>query len=277
MARITHVKKAQQRYETVPVIDPATGVQKVSPVTAKDGAPKTTKRGKEIVRRLTVEDRSRPLPPRKCDSCSEEIAVGTPYKWIAPKSGPYGGTKRFRHESCPTWQVWEYSSSLSARISQVQHDFESSWNLDEVTTADEVTEALGALAEGIRELASEKREGAENIESGFGHTTYQSDELTQIADDLDSWADEIEQIDIPAEPEPEEESCDECSGTGQGDARDGEEPGDDGVFSEDQLEDCEQCEGTGSYTPEEPTEDQLIEWRTEVDDAVQSVVDACPV
>lgn len=28
--------------------------------------------------------------------------------------------------------------------------------------------------------------------------------------------------------------------------------------------DCEECEGSGKITPEEPTEDQMDEWREEV-------------
>ena len=35
MARVTHVKKAQQRYATVPVIDPETGEPKRTPVMKK--------------------------------------------------------------------------------------------------------------------------------------------------------------------------------------------------------------------------------------------------
>ena len=81
-----------------------------------------TKSGREVTARKSVPDKSKPLPPPRCDHCGNPIEVGTPYKWIAPRSGPYGGTKRYRHESCPTWNVWEYSNSLSALIAAAQHD-----------------------------------------------------------------------------------------------------------------------------------------------------------
>jgi hypothetical protein len=272
MARVTHVKAAQQRYKTVPVIDPATGVQKITPVLRKNGSPKTTKKGKEIVRRITIDDKTQPLPNHKCEKCGKEIEVGQPYKWIAPKSGPYGGRKLIRCDACPTWNVWDYSSSLGARISQLQAGFEESFNVEDITAADEVTDQLSSLAEEIRELAQEKEEGADNIENGFGHATSQSDELREVADGLNGWADEVEQAEIPAEPEPEEDQCDECGGEGHIEET---AEGPNGILHSEVK--CEQCEGSGQYTSEEPTEDQYNEWRTDVEEAVSSVVDNCPV
>ena len=121
MPTITHVKKAQQRYAMVPVCNPD-GTPKQTPVMRGDGTQKTTKRGALVFMTVTVADKTKPQPLDTCDFCHQPIEVGTPYKHITPKSGPYGGHKRTRHESCPTWQVWEYSSSLSARIAQIQHD-----------------------------------------------------------------------------------------------------------------------------------------------------------
>jgi hypothetical protein len=39
---------------------------------------------------------------------------------------------------------------------------------------------------------------------------------------------------------------------------------------------CSTCEGSGRIEPDEPTEEQLDEWRQEVQDAC-SIVDECPV
>jgi hypothetical protein len=108
MAGITYVKRAQVRYPTVPTLDARTGQQIVVPVTRKDGTPKLAKGGREITRALTHEDRTAPpLPNHTCGKCQREIAPGDPYKWIAPRSGPYGGSKRYRGAACPPWQVWE--------------------------------------------------------------------------------------------------------------------------------------------------------------------------
>jgi hypothetical protein len=193
MARITYVQKAQQRYATVPVIDPATGEQKRTPV-MRNGVQRTTKRGAPVFLRITKADKSQPLPNRNCGKCGKEITVGSPYKHISPKSGPYGGRTLYRCAECPNWHVWEYSSSLGARTAQIEHD--ASNEASEAGDTDGLRSAAESAAEAIRELAEEKREGAQNIVDGFGHETSQSDELNDVADQLDSWADDVENIDF---------------------------------------------------------------------------------
>ena len=204
MPRVNFVKRAQQRYATKPVIDPATGVQKVTPMTNnRTGEQKVTKRGKPVVLRITERDLERPLPMPTCDyaGCAHptrEIAVGASYKWIEPS----GQRVRNRHSDCPTWKVWEYSSSLSARIAQIQEE----GSLDDFETAEDAQQWASDKAQEIRDLAEEKRESASNIEDGFGHATQQSDELNEIADSLDSWADDIENVDIPELEEGDEDA-----------------------------------------------------------------------
>jgi hypothetical protein len=280
MARTTHVAKAQQRYETVPVIDPDTGEPKQTPV-MRNGEQRKTKKGKPIFMTVTTQDRSKPLPPYECDHCHQPIEVGTPYKHITPKSGPYGGRKRTRHESCPGWQVWDYSSSLSAQTARIAYDFSNA--IANVEDPEDVTSALTDAATEVREIAEQKRESASNIEEGFGHPTSQSEELESMADELDGWADEIEQADVPDLPEPDDEECDECDGTGKVENPDydreiGEEDGEsyDPAYAEEEEIECEACEGSGYVTPEEPNEDQMSQWRDEVVDAT-SIVDECPV
>jgi RecJ-like exonuclease len=286
MARTTYVKRAQQRFAMVPDIDPATGQQKVTPVmakcwdcngTGKDGrkaCPSCNGEGERqkvaktgpVVRRLTIEDRTKPLDMPSCDKCGVTIKVGRPYKWIAPKSGPYGGSKRFRCGSCPDWQVWEYSSSTDARIAQILNDAEIPSDLETVEDAQQV---LSDVAEALRELAGEKRESAESIESGFQHETVVSQELSELADNLESWADEIEGTDIEDLPEPEESDCPDCNGEGKitKDDEEGVEPSE---------VDCEKCEGSGLYTPEEPTDEQMDEWRATVQGAIEDALGSQP-
>lgn len=326
MARITRVKRAQQRYAQVPVIDPETGRQKRTPVMRANGQQKMTKRGTPVFMDVTVADRSQPLPNRTCGKCHQEIKVGDPYKHISPRSGPYGGRTMYRCASCPDWHVWEYSSSLSARVAQISHDFWESFNDTTFESTDEVQELLNSAAEAIREIAEEKREGASNIEDGFGHSTYQSDELNDIADQLDSWADDVEGVSLTDYPEPEEADCDECEGSGEvinevlaqgqtdheeavrklkaaehrlklyqavpeGQRLAGQIEAEQAIIKrlteeikaiETRLEDveatvpCEECNGTGRVEPDEPTQEQLDEWRSEVESEV-SVVDECPV
>ncbi len=195
MARITHVARAQQRYATKPVIDPKTGQQKVITLKGKDGSPKTTKEGRPVTVAQTVSDRSKPLPMPKCEKCGKTIEVGSPYKWVKPKSGPSGGRTRTRCSACPSWRPSELtgSSALSALYGaqEAAEDDLSAWEPDDGTDALEAI--LSTLAEGIREAAQVYEEGADNMEDGFGHETSSSAELREKAETLNGMADEVEQ------------------------------------------------------------------------------------
>lgn len=257
MARVTHVKKAQQRYAMVPVL--VDGVPQEVAVKNRDGSPKTTKHGRPITRALTVADRNQPLPPEVCDYCREPIAVGTPYMWIEPRTGGFS-TRKVRHSNHPAWHVWEYSNSLSARLSQIEHD--AMQQVDSVESEEDVTAILSEAAEAIREVAEEKRESASNIEEGFGHSTYQSDELNEQADSLDSWADKVESADVPDLPgEVQDEDEDGTPLEANGDTV---------------MKDCDECNGTGQVTPDDPTDEQMDEWRQAVEEAL-SILSEQPV
>lgn len=270
MARVTHVKKAQQRYATVPVRDAEGNVVR-TPVMGRNGEQKKSKRGLTFMTK-TVADKTKPLPLLVCDHCRKDIEIGTAYKHISPKSGPYGGQQRNRHESCPTWQVWDYSSSLSARLAQVSHDFSEA--ISGVESEDDVTTALTDAAEAVREIANEKHESASNIEEGFGHSTSASEELEQVADDLESWADDIESADVPSLDDHECEECEEgkakcepCDGTGQVKDEDGED------------KDCDECSGDGTVecTADGCSEGKNVDaWREAVMDEI-TIVDESPV
>jgi hypothetical protein len=184
-------------------------------------------------------------PLNTCDRCSETIRLGMSYKHISIKTGPTTSRKLIRCDMCPTWHVWEYSNSVSARCAQIVHEAQEA--LGDVTTTDDVTDVLQTAADAARELAEEKREAAQNIEDGFGHATSQSDELTDLADQLEDWAASLEGATIPDYPDPNDAECPACDGTGTG----GED-----------MDTCSECNGTKH--PAEPTEDQLDEWRNEL-------------
>jgi hypothetical protein len=188
MARITHVKKAQQRYKMVPVLN-EDGFPKSTPVLRQDGTPKLTRHGSPIFRAVTVADKDQPLPPLVCDHCHQPIEVGTPYKWVAVKR-TYGGVTYNRHEGCPNWRQSQLSTSRMAEIYDAQED--ASTAIFSAETNDDLEAARDAFAEVVREVAEGYRESADNIEDGFGHPTGQSEELAGRADELESWADEIE-------------------------------------------------------------------------------------
>lgn len=199
--RITHVKAAQRRYETEPVMED--GKPKRTPVMLRSGSQKTNRRGEPVFRTVTRELKNKPLPPEDCDYCGEPIAIGKPYKHITPRNGPHGGTKRSRHENCPDWHEWDYSNSLAAQANRINHGFHAS--LNDAQEESEVREALETMAEAIRELAAEKQQNSENMEESFGHPVAGSVELSEQAELLDMWADEIESATVPDLPEDRDE------------------------------------------------------------------------
>jgi hypothetical protein len=243
MARITRVARAQQRYATKPVIDPATGEQKIVAVMdTRTGEPKVSKRG-AVTRRLTERDLSKPLPmPQcdypKCDHPTKEIKVGEPYMHITPKSGPYGGSTRYRHGDHPSWNVWEYSYSTSARVAQVQHDIADMLSSYDFTTEGDFDDACQQAAEMAAELRDEKEEALNNMPEGLQEGSVASEQF----DALSSWVDEIESASAPSW----DDTCPECDGTGE----------------------CTECDGTG--TLDQPDADWAEEARAAIMDAVEN-------
>lgn len=122
--------------------------------------------------------------------------------------------------------------------------------VSDATSIDELESARDDAASAIRELAGEKEESAQNMEDGFGHETEQSEELRDISEQLESWADDVEGVDFGDEPEPEDEDCGECGGMGC-------------VYSDEESDekvDCGECDASGSVKLEEPSEDQMEEF-----------------
>jgi hypothetical protein len=236
MPRVTQVRAAQQRYATVPDIDPATGEQRVIPILRKDGTPKLTKTGRPIVRRVTVEDRTQPKPNRNCGKCGVEIKVGDPYKWVAVKR-QYGGVKYYRCATCPNWQQSELSSSKMAGVYAAQEQCDA--DVAGCESADDLQSLAQDLAEQIRGVAEEYEESGNNMEEGFGHATYLSDELKEKAESLNSWADEVENTDFDDFDVPEEDQCETCEGEGQVEDAENDDANEDGKVE------CEDCGGTG--------------------------------
>lgn len=246
MPTVKHIAKARQRYEMVPVMDPETGKQKEVAVNKSDGTPKLAKGGRPVTRKITKTDETKPLPPRKCDypACPQpdkDIAIGTPFKCLSIKQ-QWGGRELFRHEGCPTWQQWEYSDSLSAKISRIQS---ASLDPDNWESEDDARGAAGEIADQIEELADEKEEAGQNMEDGFGHATSASDELIEQSEAIRSWGEEVRDVDLPEFPEADPGDCDD--------------------------KDC------GLDHTEVPGHEQLDQWQQEAEQAIRDALDNSPV
>jgi len=254
MARITRVQKAQQRYEQVPVLN-EDGTPKQTPVMSRHGTQKVTKRGKPVFMTVTVQDRTKPLPNRKCGKCGKEIEVGSPYKHISPRSGPYGGRTLYRCKSCPDWHVWEYSGSLSARLAEIDFNFTEELDADFEDT-DYVQDALNTAAEAVREIAGEKTEPCD----GTGNRDLQ-EQLTAARQRLAVLMHKpLTDQDVHAITLRHIRQNEKLIQELEQRAKDG-----------DTTVECEECDGAGMVTPEEPTPDQMDEWRQEVRDSLTIV------
>lgn len=278
MPRIKYVKKAQQRYGTKPVLDEAGQQVKVPLKSKRTGEQLKDKHGNLRWQRQSVRDLDKPLPMPKCDFCHEEIAVGDAYA-IAPLK--YG--KKYRHtgKGHPTWQAWDLSSAMWARVAQAVDGAEQALDsLGEFEDADDVQSVLGDLASEIEGLAEEREESASAIEDGFGHETYQSEELRQHAQNLQDFASELESwepSEEPPDPEADEfndHDCDTCGGTGEVE-NDDFDP-DDEESEEEEMVDCDDCGGTGQVEAEADLDDAWAEWRDAVLDSAREVMQNTP-
>lgn len=126
----------------------------------------------------------------KCGKCGVTIEVGQSYLWWANRApGQRQGHKQVRClEHRPS--IAEMTPGRRGQLYQLQEDVGNA--LGEATEPGDVIGCAEQAAEGLRELAGELQEGADNIESGFGHTTSQSEEMAEKAQELESLADTIE-------------------------------------------------------------------------------------
>lgn len=279
MPRITHVKKAQQRYETVPVLD-ENGQPKRTPVMRRDGTQKVTKRGKPVFMAVTAQDKTRPKPPLKCDfgGCDIDgglILPGTSYKHITPKSGPYGGYQRNRHSTHPDWKVWEYSSSVSAQLAQVQDDMHTTIDEYDLSSPDDFDDLRDSVAEMARSFADERQEAVDNMPEGL----QDGSQAQEYAEAAESWADEVENVDAPDF----DGECGECSGQGTVDCDTCNGQGQVDPDDEDAAEqvDCDDCDGKGTVDCDEcggsGEVDAADDWVEEAKQALRDAVDECQI
>lgn len=279
MPKITHVKRAQPRFETKPVLDPEGRPVKI-PLTNSDGSPKMTRaKGGRPARPMfitkTVRDLENPKPLPRCDypGCPDpQIKAGQAYKHMKVKL-TYGGRVYNRHEEHPNWQVWEYRSSTSSMVARVQHDHDpSDADWESVEDAEGARDEAKADAEALFE---EKSENLQNLPDALQETG----DLYEQVQALESWVEGFDDVDFGEYPEGGD--CTECDGTGKVDnpeydaeKAEGGENEEDGYDEEEEI-DCEHCDGTGET--DEPSEDAVEEWRENARSALQEALDACEV
>lgn len=130
---------------------------------------------------------------RRCQACGQQIEVGQSYKWFKMKL-TYGGVQKSYHVDCAIPRSHRTSSQHLGTLWDAVDTAES--EVDNCESVEGLESVLSAAAEGVREASEGYRESAENIESGFGHPTYVSDELNEKADEIEQFADSLEDVDF---------------------------------------------------------------------------------
>jgi hypothetical protein len=146
---------------------------------------------------------------RRCVKCGTEIKPGDSYKWLANRIGRSSQRKDF----CANCQVRASDQTTSPHLQALysaQEAAEDALGTDSTLTLSELAEIVRAYGESVREVGEGYAESADNIEEGFGHETYQSEEIREkaqecesAADTIDSAADDIESMDDPDAEESE--------------------------------------------------------------------------
>lgn len=128
-----------------------------------------------------------------CIRCRKPIVEGEGYRWA---KGRYT-SKKVIHSTCGSFKQSELTSNdklsqLYAAIENVDEWIESAQkDVDPLTLLEDAKSALEECADAIEEVVQMYRDSAEAIEDGFGHETYQSEEMNSNADELESFASDV--------------------------------------------------------------------------------------
>lgn len=137
------------------------------------------------MRVTTIKTAYKPTKER-CLDCHEFVERGQGYRWVKPRYG----SRKVLHVTCRSFKGSELiSNDKLSQLAAVLEDTEA--QLDTINI-DEAADFLSQVAESIREVAAMFEEVANNIEDGFGHETRQSEEFNDNAEQLHSFADDVE-------------------------------------------------------------------------------------
>jgi len=139
---------------------------------------------------------------RTCAGCGTEIKPGDSYKWFANRIGRYSSRKNY----CANCRIRPSMMTTSANLSALyaaQEAAEDALARNPESLTD-IAEIVREYAQGVRDVGEMYVESADAMEDGFGHETYQSQEIREkadacesAADEAESAADEIENMDDP--------------------------------------------------------------------------------
>lgn len=145
--------------------------------------------------------------------------LGDPYRWIKFQKRPRN--VRCMAAACAFKRSDLTTSEKLGRLYDAQdaaEDAIAAWSGE----ADDLKTILSDLASEVREVSQEYNESADNIENSFPGGSPTIDDCREKAEQLESWADEIEEVDFdewePAKESPEDpdgDSDEETNDDGQ--------------------------------------------------------------
>lgn len=125
---------------------------------------------------------------RKTYTCQMGCTISPGETYYSAK--PYRAPKKIRCKDHP-FAPGEAEGGSRGELVAIEAAI-SALDVDLREDVSSVGDELSNIAEQVRGVAEEYQEKASNIEDGFGHSTYMSDEFQDQASELESWADEIE-------------------------------------------------------------------------------------
>lgn len=133
-------------------------------------------------------------PQGNCGKCGKAIEIGMAYiHWSNRATKAGRGWRRVRctdRECFPRRSEYSTTSDKLAQLMDAQDDAGNT--IDNTAEISELEAALESAAEIARSVGEEYEESAQNIEDGFGHETYVSEEIREKAQACESWADALE-------------------------------------------------------------------------------------
>jgi hypothetical protein len=201
----------------------------------------------------------------RCSKCGKELPKGSPYIWIKFRHG--GKYKRCTDSQC-AFRASDLTQSKMSGVYAAQEcaqDDIATWDMAEADI-DSLKEIAETCAESVREVAEEYRESASNKQEYFPDAD-DAAEWDEKADELESWADEIEGAlgEYESGFEPAEPECPVCCGS---------------MSYDGEGWDCDDEECGEHYEPLDNKDDQdrtRAEFGEAALGALESVVNECPV
>ena len=201
---------------------------------------------------------------RTCLGCRQPIVKGEAYKFFTP----YRAGKVCRHEACGSFKQSELASNdkLSTLYAAIE-DAQDELNETVINSLDDLMSISDTLVASIKEVAEMYQESASAIEDGFGHSTSQSEEMSDNASTLEDFANDVESAINDIDEFDEDSRIEEFD----------ESIEDDVEFDAANFASIEEQAQAINEAREAFLDEKRTEWVQEAVDAFENVLSECPL